>query len=74
MLGLASRFVVASYLRTNVLALENWQQGLAKPNPDAALLIRLVEKYPDALERLPHKRHAIVWLVTWSRRFPDRCK
>jgi putative transcriptional regulator len=52
MLGLASWFVVANCLRTNVLSLENWQQGRAKPNPDAALLIRLVEKYPDTLERL----------------------
>ncbi len=52
MLGLASQFVVARYLRINLRALENWQQGRAKPNPHAALRIRLVEKYPDMVERL----------------------
>ena len=32
--------------------LENWEQGRAKPNAQAALLIRLVEKFPDTVERL----------------------
>ncbi|MHA7833067.1 MAG: helix-turn-helix domain-containing protein, partial [Algiphilus sp.] len=31
---------------------ENWEQGRAKPNQQAALLIRLVEKYPDTVKRL----------------------
>jgi putative transcriptional regulator len=47
-----SRSVFASYLRTNVRTLENWEQGRAKPNTQAALLIRLVEKFPDTVERL----------------------
>ena len=47
-----SRAVFARYLRTKPRTLENWEQGRAKPNPHAALLIRLVEKYPDTVERL----------------------
>ena len=47
-----SRTVFARYLRTNPRTLENWEQGRAKPNAQAALLIRLVAKYPDTLERL----------------------
>jgi len=47
-----SRSVFARYLRTKPRTLENWKQGRAKPNPHAALLIRLVEKYPDTFERL----------------------
>lgn len=39
-------------LRTNLRTLENWEQGRAKPNAQAALLIRLVEKYPDTVECL----------------------
>ena len=47
-----SRPVFASYLRTNPRTLENWEQGRAKPNAQAALLIRLVEKFPDTVDRL----------------------
>lgn len=47
-----SRPVFAGYLRTNPRTLENWEQGRAKPNAQAALLIRLVEKFPDTMERL----------------------
>lgn len=47
-----SRPVLARYLRTNSRSLENWEQGRAKPNAQAALLIRLVERYPDTVERL----------------------
>ncbi|MDD2744254.1 MAG: hypothetical protein PHV02_18505 [Rhodocyclaceae bacterium] len=47
-----SRSVLACHLRTNPRTLENWEQGRAKPNAQAALLIRLVEKYPDTVERL----------------------
>lgn len=46
------RPVFASYLRTKTRTLENWEQGRAAPNPQAALLIRLVEKYPDTVSRL----------------------
>ena len=47
-----SRPVFAGFLRTNPRTLENWEQGRAKPNAQAALLIRLVEKFPDTVERL----------------------
>ncbi|HQC99303.1 MAG TPA: transcriptional regulator [Aquabacterium sp.] len=47
-----SRPVFARYLRTNARTLENWEQGRAKPNAQAALLLRLVEKFPDTVQRL----------------------
>lgn len=47
-----SRGLFARYLRTNVRTLENWEQGRAKPNAQAALLIRLVQRYPDTVRRL----------------------
>jgi putative transcriptional regulator len=47
-----SRALFAIYLRTNVRTLENWEQGRARPNAQAALLIRLVERFPDTVERL----------------------
>jgi putative transcriptional regulator len=47
-----SRAVFARYLRTNPRTLENWEQGRARPNAQAAVLIRLVERYPDTVERL----------------------
>jgi putative transcriptional regulator len=47
-----SRPVFARYLRTNPRTLENWEQGRARPNAQAALLIRLVERFPDTVERL----------------------
>ncbi len=49
-----SRPLFARYLRTNPRTLENWEQGRAKPNAQAALLLRLVERYPDTVERLSH--------------------
>ncbi len=47
-----SRGLFAAYLRTNVRTLENWEQGRARPNAQAALLISLVKRYPDTVERL----------------------
>lgn len=47
-----SRALFAVYLRTNLRTLENWEQGRAKPNAQAALLINLVKHYPDTVERL----------------------
>jgi len=47
-----SRALFAVYLRTNLRTLENWEQGRAKPNAQAALLINLVKRYPDTVERL----------------------
>ncbi len=47
-----SRALFAVYLRTNVRTLENWEQGRAKPNAQAALLINLVKRFPDTVARL----------------------
>lgn len=47
-----SRALFAIYLRTNVRTLENWEQGRARPNAQAALLINLVKHYPDTVQRL----------------------
>jgi putative transcriptional regulator len=47
-----SRALFAIYLRTNVRTLENWEQGRAKPNAQAALLINLVKRFPDTVARL----------------------
>lgn len=47
-----SRGLFAGYLRTNVRTLENWEQGRAKPNAQATLLIRMVQRFPDTVHRL----------------------
>lgn len=47
-----SRAVFARKLRVNERTLEKWEQGRARPNPQAAALMLLVRKYPDTLGRL----------------------
>jgi putative transcriptional regulator len=47
-----SRALFAVYLRTNVRTLENWEQGRVRPNAQAALLINLVKRFPDTVQRL----------------------
>jgi len=47
-----SRAVFARKLRINERTLEKWEQGRAKPKPQAAALVLLVRRYPDTLERL----------------------
>jgi len=49
-----SRAVFAQQLRINLRTLEKWEQGRAKPNPQAAALVLLVRRYPDTLVRLQH--------------------
>lgn len=49
-----SRAVFARRLRVSTRTLENWEQGRAKPNAQAAALILMVRKYPDTLEKLSH--------------------
>jgi putative transcriptional regulator len=39
-------------LRTNPRTLENWEQGRAKPNAQAAVLIRMMGMFPDTVERV----------------------
>jgi putative transcriptional regulator len=47
-----SRAVFARRLHINERTLEKWEQGRAKPNPQAAALVLLVRTFPDTLERL----------------------
>jgi len=47
-----SRAVFARRLRVSTRTLENWEQGRAKPNAQAAALIMMVRQYPDTLEKL----------------------
>ena len=47
-----SRAVFARKLRINERTLEKWEQGRAKPNPQAAALVLLVRAFPDTLDRL----------------------
>lgn len=43
---------VRNYDRVLARTLENWEQSRAKPNAQVSLLIRLVEKFPDTIDRL----------------------
>jgi putative transcriptional regulator len=47
-----SRAVFARRLRVSTRTLENWEQGRARPNAQAAALILMVRKYPDTFKRL----------------------
>ncbi|MBU1332023.1 MAG: transcriptional regulator [Gammaproteobacteria bacterium] len=47
-----SQAVFARRIRTSTETLRNWEQQKSKPNTQAALLIKLVEQYPDMVERL----------------------
>lgn len=47
-----SQAVFATRLRTNVDTVRNWEQDRSGVNSQAALLLRLVEKYPDTLDRI----------------------
>ena len=42
-----SQGVFAALLRTKVSTLQNWEQDRAKPNAQAALLLKLVESAPE---------------------------
>ncbi len=47
-----SRAVFARGLRVSTRTLENWEQGRAQPNAQAAALILMVRRYPDTLRKL----------------------
>lgn len=47
-----SQRVFAMRIRTSTETLRNWEQNKSKPNAQAALLIKLVERYPDMTDRL----------------------
>jgi putative transcriptional regulator len=47
-----SRAVFARRLRVSTRTLENWEQGRARPNAQAAALILMVRQFPDTLDKL----------------------
>jgi putative transcriptional regulator len=47
-----SRQVFAFRIGVNPRTLERWEQGRSKPNEQAAVLLWLVRKFPDTLDRL----------------------
>ena len=47
-----TRAMFAQRLCMNERTLEGWEQGRAKPNAQAAVLLLLVRHFPDTLERL----------------------
>lgn len=47
-----SRAVFARYLRTNARTVEGWEQGRSKPNAQAAILLKLVERHPELLAEI----------------------
>ena len=55
-----SRAVFARKLHINERTLEKWEQGRAKPNPQAAALVLLVRRYPDTLQRLENLAAGLV--------------
>lgn len=47
-----SQAVFALKMRTKVRTLENWEQGRSKPNPQASILLKLVQKHPELLDEI----------------------
>src|SRR5258708_12286731 len=67
-----SRAVFARKLRINERTLEKWEQGRAKPNPQAAALVLLVRKFPDTLPRLDEVAPRYPAPPTFSQHPPPR--
>lgn len=47
-----SQALFAQYLHTALKTYQNWEQGIARPNKQAMLLLRIVENQPSALNLL----------------------
>ena len=47
-----SQAVFAHYLHTGETTYQNWEQGRAKPNAQAVLLIRMVQQKPEIQQAL----------------------
>lgn len=47
-----SQAVFAQKLRTSVRTYQGWEQGRTKPSVHAALLLRMVDKSPQAFEQI----------------------
>ncbi|CAB3771179.1 helix-turn-helix domain-containing protein [Paraburkholderia humisilvae] len=48
----SSQAVMARRLRVKERTYQNWEQGRVKPNAQAAVLIKLVEKHPETIAML----------------------
>jgi len=49
-----SQAVFAKILCTGETTYQNWEQGRAKPNAQAILLIRMLQQNPETLQTLAH--------------------
>ncbi|WP_339490284.1 helix-turn-helix domain-containing protein [Pseudomonas sp. EL_65y_Pfl2_R95] len=47
-----SQPVFAQHLRATASAVKNWEQNRAKPNPQATVLIRLLDAHPEIARQL----------------------
>lgn len=47
-----SQSVFAKRLRTSVKTYQGWEQGKSTPNPQATILLRLVEQSPQVFEQI----------------------
>lgn len=47
-----SQPVFARKLRTGVRTIKNWEQGISKPNDQAAILLKLIDRDPGILDQI----------------------
>ncbi len=47
-----SQQVFARQLRTEARTIANWEQGVSRPNAQASILLKLVERYPELLDKI----------------------
>lgn len=47
-----SQAVFAKRLRTSIKTYQGWEQGKSTPNPQATILLRLVEQSPQVFEQI----------------------
>lgn len=47
-----SQPVFARQLRTEPRTVANWEQGVSKPNAQAAILMKLVDRHPNLLDEI----------------------
>lgn len=47
-----SQAVFAQRLRTSIKTYQGWEQGKSTPNPQATILLRLVEQSPQVFEQI----------------------
>ncbi|MES2757158.1 MAG: type II toxin-antitoxin system MqsA family antitoxin [Pseudomonadota bacterium] len=47
-----SQQVFARRFRTEAKTIANWEQGRSKPNAQAAILLKLVERHPELLDEI----------------------